>query len=72
MIRGQALLYKTEYLRACKSPLKAKTALGEKYYEEVDDSVMDEAKQEITNIIREGYDDEILNVMVPANDVVPE
>ena len=40
---------------------KAKTATGENYYKEVHYNILLEAKENITNIIKEGFDNEALS-----------
>ena len=65
-----------EYLRACMEHLEAETATGDPYYRLVNESVLEEAKEKITKIVKKGFDNDILtkdeyNAMLPANNAVP-
>ena len=56
--------------------LKAKTGTGEDYYKEVNDNKLLEAKEQITNIIKEGFDNEVLSkeefsALLPHEDEAP-
>ena len=56
--------------------LEAKAATGEGYYKEVNDSKIIEARNKIINIIKEGFDNEIISkkeysAMIPREDEGP-
>ena len=50
-----------EYLRACNEHLEGETTTGERYYKRVDKGVLKEAKEKIINIVKEGYNNELLS-----------
>ena len=58
---GIIILNFKEYIKACMDHLEAKTSTGENYYKEVDDNKLLEAKEKITNIVKEGFDNDILS-----------
>ena len=73
---GIIILDFKEYIEACTNHLEAKTKTGERYYEEVTEKVLKEAVEKITNIVKEGYDNELLtkneySAMLPAENVTP-
>ena len=73
---GIIILDFKDYLKAAQEHLEAKTSTGENYYKEVDNSVLKEAKDKITNIVREAFDNEIIskdeyNAMLPSPDQQP-
>ena len=73
---GIIILNFNEYMTAALVHLEATTATGEKYYKKVNDSFLKEAKQKITNIVQEAYDNEILSkeefsAMLPPDGSLP-
>ena len=73
---GIIILNFKEYIKACMDHLEAKTSTGENYYKEVDDNKLLEAKEKITNIVKEGFDNDILSkeefsAMLPHADEAP-
>ena len=56
--------------------LEAVTATGDPYYKLVNESVLEEAKEKSTKILKEDFDNDVLtkeeyNAMIPANNLVP-
>ena len=74
---GIIILDFEEYIKACIENLESKTNnIGEFYYQKVDDQTLEEAKIKITNIVNEGFHNEILSeqeyaAMTPAENVIP-
>ena len=73
---GIIILNFDDYLKAAIKHLEAKTNTGETYYKEVNDSVLKEAKDKITNIVREAFDNEIISkeeyaAMLPPEEDTP-
>jgi hypothetical protein len=73
---GIIILDFKEYLKACMNHLESKTTTGENYYEKVDTTVLEKAKEKIANVVMEGYDNDILSkdefkAMTPAENVKP-
>ena len=56
---GIIILDFQEYLRACIEHLEAETNTGEKYYKKVDATILEDAKDKITNIIKEWFNNEM-------------
>ena len=50
-----------EYMRSCTEHLEAQTTTGENYYKQVKEKVLKEAQEKITNIVKEGFNNEILS-----------
>ena len=73
---GIIILDFEEYIKACQEHLESKTDTGENYYINVDDHTLEEARTKITNIVKEGYDNELLSkqeyaAMTPGESVIP-
>ena len=73
---GIIILNFEDYLKAAMKHLEAKTSTGETYYKEVNSTVLKEAKEKITNIVKEGFDNEFLSkdeyaAMLPPEDATP-
>ena len=51
----------SDYLKACYDHLLSKTADGREYYEKVNDFAVERAKAKITNILKEGLENNIIN-----------
>ena len=73
---GIIILNFEDYLKAAQDHLEAETSTGEKYYREVDDNVLKEAKEKIANLVREAFDNELLSkeeftAMLPPQDELP-
>ena len=65
-----------EYMRSCTDHLEAKTTTGENYYKQVNEKVLKEAQEKITNIVKEGFNNEILSkeeysAMLPPDKAPP-
>ena len=58
---GIMILNFSEYMKACYDHLLSKTADGQKYYEKVDDFSVERAKVNITNILKEGLENNFIN-----------
>ena len=72
---GTRVLDFSEYIRACWEHLEAKTSTSENYFFKVSEAAIKEAKWKITDIFKEGFDNEILSkeentAMLPAEDIV--
>ena len=68
------VLYFKYYLKSCMDHLEAKTTTWKSYYKPVNISVLKEAKEKISNIVKEGFDNKILTkeeygAMTPAENV---
>ena len=50
-----------KYIRACKNHLESTTNTGGKYYVKADTKILAEARDKIENIVKEGFDNDILN-----------
>ena len=73
---GIIILDFDEYIRACTSHLESKTKTGENYYMKADYKSLHDAKEKIENIVKEGYDNNILTkeefkAMLPEEEVNP-
>ena len=73
---GIIILDFEEYIRVCTEHLESKTPTGEKYYTEVGDNILDEARDIINKVVQEGFDNDILTeeefkAMTPEDNTVP-
>ena len=64
------------YLKACIEHLEGKTTTGDSYYKKVVKGVLTEAKEKILNILKEGFNNEILSkeeylAMSPGDNEIP-
>ena len=74
--RGIILLDFEDYMKACTVHLESETAIGVKYYQKVDNKVLQGAKGSITKVVQEGYNNKILpaeefKMMTPSDNTVP-
>ena len=65
-----------DYLKVAIKHLEAKTNSWDNNYKEVNDSVLNEAKAKITNMVREAFNNEIISkdeyaAMLPPEDDTP-
>ena len=64
------------YIRVCQNHLESTTNTGDKYYVKADTKTLREARDKMENIVKEGFDNEILNkeeytAMLPGEDEKP-
>ena len=73
---GIIILDFQEYIKACENHLGSKTKTEVPYYVKADARTLEEAKEAIENIVKEGFDNDIINkdeykAMLPEEDIKP-